>query len=276
MSEVSCESPTVPAIAVSCFEPESETSARALASRLNLPWLGAVDARHHDQHPLLLGFVQGRLSVVPTGKGAPGPVFADFVEGALAYRRLHGGGRGQPVAKAVGLKPGIVPQVLDATAGLGRDAFVLAALGCEVTMLERSPVIAALLEDALMRAAADPEVAPITARMRLIQADARQWLAQGSEPLADVVYLDPMFPHREKSSLVKKEMRLFRDLVGEDLDSSELLTLALARARYRVVVKRPRLAPHLDDRAPSLSHEGKSGRFDIYTLKSMELLKSSS
>src|SRR5690606_23122611 len=113
--------------------------------------------------------------------GAPGPVFADFVEGALAYRRLHGGGRGQPVARAVGLKPGIYPKVLDATAGLGRDAFVLAALGCEVVMLERSPIIAALLDDALARAALESEVAPIVARMTLIQADARQWLAQGSD-----------------------------------------------------------------------------------------------
>lgn len=275
MPDVSTESQTAPAIAVFCPEPESESSARALASRLNLPWLGVVNPRHHTQYPLLLGVVQGRLSVVPTGKGAPGPVFADFVEGALAYRRLHGGGRGQPVARAVGLKPGIYPKVLDATAGLGRDAFVLAALGCEVVMLERSPIIAALLDDALARAALESEVAPIVARMTLIQADARQWLAQGLEPVADVIYLDPMFPHRDKSSLVKKEMRLFRELVGEDQDSSELLEMALQRARYRVVVKRPRLAPHLDSRTPTLVHEGKSGRFDIYTLKSLELLKGS-
>src|SRR5690606_40499174 len=131
------------------------------------------------QHPLLLGMVQGRRSVGPTGKGAPGPEFADFEEGALAYRRLHGGGRGQPVARAVGLKPGIYPKVLDATAGLGRDAFVLAALGCEVVMLERSPIIAALLEDALRRAMLEPGVAPVASRMQLIPAEARQWLAPG-------------------------------------------------------------------------------------------------
>ncbi len=263
-------------LVVACEHASGVDSARSLAERLGLPFVGVANPRFHQDHPLLLSDQDGRLALIPTGKGAPGAVYADFVEGALAHRRLYGGGRGQPVAKAVGLKPGINPRVLDATAGLGRDAFVLASLGCSVTLLERSPIIAALLADALARAGADPEVAPIAGRMQLIQADAIGWLSSQTEPVADVVFLDPMFPHREKSSLVKKEMQVFQSLLGQDLDADQLLDLALERARYRVVVKRPRLAPFLAQRQPTLSQEGKSGRFDIYALRSLDDLKSTS
>lgn len=263
-------------LAVACFDDRQDPdSARSLAERLGLSFIGRVSPQGSELPPLLLGYLDNRLSLVPTGKGAPGPVQADFVAGAMAHRRLHGGGAGQPVARAVGLRPGIRPQVLDATAGLGRDAFVLASLGCQVTLLERSPIIHALLDDALARAALDPEVAPIAARMKLLRADARTWLEQAGEGVADVVYLDPMFPHRDKSSLVKKEMRVFRALVGDDEDAGALLAKALRCARYRVVVKRPRLAPDLDGQAPSHRLEGKSGRFDIYTLRSMDALKAS-
>ena len=94
----------------------------------------------------------------------------DFVEGAVAHRRKFGGGRGQSIAKAVGLKSGAMPTVVDATAGLGRDAFVLASLGCKVTLIERSPVVAALLQDGLARAAQDPEIGPwVSERMHLLQ-----------------------------------------------------------------------------------------------------------
>src|SRR5690606_13621745 len=117
---------------------------------------------------------------------------------------------GQVIAKAVGIQPGIRPSVLDATAGLGRDAFVLASLGCEMILIERQPIIAALLEDGLARGMADADVRQVVQRMALRQGNAielmRQW--QGEAP--QVAYLDPMFPHREKSALVKKEMRLFR------------------------------------------------------------------
>lgn len=85
-----------------------------------------------------------------------------------------------------------------------------------------------------------------------------------------VVYLDPMFPHNDKSALVKKEMRAFRPVVGDDLDADQLLDAALAIAENRVVVKRPRKAPFLADRKPSLQFQGKSSRYDIYPLKKLE------
>ncbi|MBE0510692.1 MAG: class I SAM-dependent methyltransferase [Gammaproteobacteria bacterium] len=215
---------------------------------------------------LQLQLTPERLQLVQTGKGAPGPVYVDFVEGALAHRRRFGGGRGQTIARAVGLKGGANPRVLDATGGLGRDAFVLASLGCTVTLLERSAVVAALLEDGLARAQQDPEIGPwIGQRMHLIHADALAWMAALTEPdFPEVVYLDPMFPHRGKSALVKKEMRLFQQLVGADADADSLLAAARRIALKRVVVKRPDYAPPLANCPPSMSIEGKKHRYDVY------------
>ncbi len=194
------------------------------------------------------------------------PITVDFVGGKAGHRRKFGGGKGQDIAKAVGLNKGVKPSVLDATGGLGRDAFVLASLGCKVTMIERSSVVAALLEDGLRRALADADVSPIAERMSLLKGNAID-LMISTDNKYDVVYLDPMFPHREKSALVKKEMRLFQDLLGDDPDADQLLIPALDIARYRVVVKRPKLAPDLNGQEPTYRLEGKSCRYDIYALK---------
>lgn len=255
--------------------PQQLALASTLAEQLQLPLLEAgLDPRKLEAGMVLLCVADAGLSLCESGRQAPGPVLVDFTGGAVAHRRQFGGGSGQQIAKAVGIKPGIRPRVADLTAGLGRDAFVLASLGCELQLLERSPLVALLLQDGLARAAQDPDVGPIVARMQLQSGDAMSWL-QAQQGLAEalrpeVIYLDPMFPHSKKSAEVKKEMRLFRDLVGADLDADQLLPLALDVATARVVVKRPRKAPYLADRTPSLSLEGKSGRFDIYPLKALQ------
>ncbi|MBS7663492.1 class I SAM-dependent methyltransferase [Pseudomonas lalucatii] len=238
-----------------------DEAAAAWAARLGLPLAGEAE------FALQLG--EAGLQLVELGPQAPGPVRVDFVEGAQAHRRQFGGGSGQMIAKAVGMQPGVRPRVLDATAGLGRDAFVLASLGCAVTLIERQPLIAALLEDGLARAAADAEVAPIVARMRLLAGNAIELLAAWPEEPPQVIYLDPMFPHRDKSALVKKEMRLFRPFVGDDLDAPALLAAALELASHRVVVKRPRKAPAVAGAKPGYVLEGKSSRYDIYPKKSL-------
>lgn len=233
-------------------------------------WAERLDLQLESEAEFALQLGEEGLQLAELGPQAPGPVRVDFVEGAVAHRRLYGGGSGQMIAKAVGVQPGVRPSVLDATAGLGRDAFVLASLGCAVTMSERQPIIAALLEDGLARAAQDAEVAPIAAQMRLLQGNAIELMGnwQGEPP--QVIYLDPMFPHRDKSALVKKEMRLFRPLVGDDLDAPALLEAALALATHRVVVKRPRKAPIIEGAKPSYALEGKSSRYDIYPKKALK------
>ncbi len=232
-----------------------------LAQRLKLPFWNGEDAG------LLLRLRDDRLELKQLGVDAPGPVFVDFLEGAMGHRRRFWGGRGQLVAKAVGIKKDKIPSIVDATAGLGRDSFILAMLGCQVRMIERSPVVAALLADGMQRALLDEEVVDVMQRMSLQTGDARQCLLQlTEEQRPDVVYVDPMHPERTKAAAVKKEMRLFRDLVGIDADDSELLQAALKVAKKRVVVKRPRKAVAIDGPEPSLVYEGKSTRFDVYLI----------
>lgn len=252
-----------PLLRVEALESSLEPQAQALAEALGAP-LQADDAE------FALQLTPAGLQVQMLGPQAPGPLRVDFLEGGAAHRRQFGGGSGQMIAKAVGIQPGVRPRVLDATAGLGRDAFVLACLGCELELVERQPLIATLLADGLERARVDAEVGPIVARMRLQQGNAielmRQW--QGEPP--QVIYLDPMFPHRDKSALVKKEMRLFRPFVGDDPDAAQLLEAALALATHRVVVKRPRKAPPIEGSRPGYSLEGKSSRYDIYPKKKLQ------
>ncbi|MEI6896305.1 MAG: class I SAM-dependent methyltransferase [Psychromonas sp.] len=196
-----------------------------------------------------------------------GMVFVDFIAGATAHRRKFGGGKNQAIAKAVGLKAGVKIDVIDATAGLGRDAFVLASLGCHVTLVERSPVAAALLDDGLQRAYLNFEIGEwMQQRMQLQFGSSVEYLNNNQ---TDVVYLDPMFPHKKKSALVKKEMRVFQGVVGADLDADNLLDAALQSARYRVVVKRPDYAPFLADKKPTMSIKTKKNRFDVYVKQAM-------
>ena len=249
-------------ITLQALEPVYQPALAVWAERLGLQEQADAD------FALQLG-AEG-LQFVELGPQAPGAVRVDFVEGAVAHRRLFGGGTGQMIAKAVGVQPGVRPQVLDATAGLGRDAFVLASLGCSMTLIERQPLIAALLEDGLARARQSAEVAPIAAQMRLLQGNAIELLSAWTDEAPQVIYLDPMFPHRDKSALVKKEMRLFRPLVGDDLDAPALLAAALALASHRVVVKRPRKAPCIEGAKPSYVLEGKSSRYDIYAKKALK------
>ncbi|KML71566.1 16S rRNA (guanine(1516)-N(2))-methyltransferase RsmJ [Pectobacterium peruviense] len=193
-----------------------------------------------------------------------GAIFVDFVAGPMAHRRRFGGGRGEAVAKAVGIKKGYLPDVVDATAGLGRDAFVLAALGCHVRMVERNPVVAALLDDGLQRGYQDAEIGLwLRERLTLLHASSMMALRDIAPP-PDVVYLDPMFPHKQKSALVKKEMRVFQSLVGADDDADALLEPARALAKKRVVVKRPDYAPPLAGVPAQSMLETKSHRFDFY------------
>lgn len=193
-----------------------------------------------------------------------GGIFVDFVSGAMAHRRKFGGGRGEAVAKAVGIKSGYLPDVVDATAGLGRDAFVLAALGCRVRMLERHPVVAALLDDGLRRGYQDAEIGGwLRDRLTLLHAVSQQALSDIT-PAPDVVYLDPMYPHRQKSAMVKKEMRVFQSLVGADDDADALLEPARRLAKKRIVVKRPDYAPPLAGVVTQDAVVTKSHRFDIY------------
>ncbi|MEC8278954.1 MAG: class I SAM-dependent methyltransferase [Verrucomicrobiota bacterium] len=195
---------------------------------------------------------------------------ADFYSPSVNYRRQKGGGKGQMIARAIGLNSLTAPYVLDATAGLGGDAFVLASLGCPVTMVERVPEVHALLDDGLRVAGAwgsakDQTLIAILKRMTLVESDAAKYmqtLEDTKKP--EVVYLDPMFPLRAKSAQVKKEMHVLQQLIGKDVDADLLLQTAQECAQKRVVVKRPRIAPFLAGLEPNYTLEGRSNRYDVY------------
>ena len=253
---------------------------QTLAIKLSLP-LCSMDGEHSlktcEIYDYILRYETSQndntpyLTLSSTSGKLGGAVTIDFAGGKSEHRRRFGGGRGQPLAKAIGLKGGLNPTVIDATAGLGRDAFVIANLGAQVMLIERSPILAALLEDGLGRASHDPELKTIvTDRMDLVETNAIEWLTNlPTEQYPDVIYMDPMYPHRNKSALVKKEMRVLRELVGDDEDASQLLHVALNCAKRRVTVKRPRTAPILsgsvlNNRKPNSAVESKNTRYDIY------------
>jgi len=187
----------------------------------------------------------------------------DFAGGAVGYRFRRGGGRAHPLVKAAGFRKDRIPTVVDATAGLGRDAFLLASVGAKVVLLERSREVHALLKDALARAsAASPDLADVIARMTLIHGDARDHLP-ALRP--EVVIVDPMHPPRQNSALVKQEMRLLSGIVGPDEDAHELMQVALASARERVVLKWPlRAQPLLESPKPSHQFSGKTVRYEVF------------
>ncbi|MDO6840748.1 class I SAM-dependent methyltransferase [Paraglaciecola chathamensis] len=239
------------------------------AKRNAMHW--QLDFDENATQGLVLMQSEAHLALKQLDEPKVGEVLVDFASDALTFRRLHGGGKKEAVAKAVGLKGQTDWRVLDATAGLGRDAFVLASLGCNIDMIERSPVVAALLADGLERAQHSPELSAwLPQRMRLHHGIAVElmanWCTVTQNVTPDVVYLDPMFPHRKKSAAVKKEMRLFQQLLGPDEDADALLAPAIALAKKRVVVKRPAGAPFLAQQKPHIEMQGKANRFDVYLI----------
>lgn len=198
------------------------------------------------------------LQLRASAAGLGRPLRIDF-DTPRVRRRIQEGRR-QPLARAVGLGRAPGCDILDLTGGLGADAYVLAALGCQVLLLERSGPVWALLVDGLARSR-DRETA---ARIRVEHADAIQWLTRmASGPITRVSYLDPMYPEARRS-LPRREMRYLRAVVGEDSDSDALLAAALKQTARRVVLKRPRQAPVSAIEHPSFSVPGSSTRFDVY------------
>lgn len=194
------------------------------------------------------------------------PLYVDFLSGAPYYRFINNRTIRQPLAKAAGIKQGYRPTVLDATAGFGEDSFVLAALGCTVTMLERSPLIWVMLDNGISRSRSHPEIGRMfQQRVKLLRTDALPFMSENPQTF-DTIFLDPMYPHTSKSSLNKQKMRVLRLLVGDDSDSDRLLHAALSCAAKRVVVKRPARAEILAGLAPSFSITTKSSRYDIYLI----------
>ncbi len=257
-----------PRIAVECATLDEHLRQRAaeLASELALPFLrdGDTDTSPYE---FLLCVGEKGIELRDSAAGGERPLRVNFVTGSTAFRKRSANQRRQLIARAIGLQKGTCT-LFDATAGLGRDAFLFACLGCTVTAVERSPILWALLRDGLARAA-ESNVSGLRAivdRISLFQGDSRDSLHDlPSEGRPDVVYIDPMYPSSlsKKSALAKKEMRVCRRLVGDDDDATALLAVAREFANRRVVVKRHRHAAPLAPGA-SVTYKGSIVRYDAY------------
>ena len=231
--------------------------ALGLAQALNIPLVAAPPAEG-----LLLSLTPEHLELRKLGDPAlPGALWVDFNRPAARRRLLHPGE--ELLTQAAKVRNAAQPLLIDAAAGLGRDGFLLAANGFRVLMVGCNPVVAALLEDGLQRAARIVELADIAARIRLTTANALDCLpALAEQP--DVIYLDPMFPERSKTAKVKQDLQLLQLLDQKSEPPEQLLLAALAVQAKKVVVKRPLKGPSLGERAPSYSLRGKAVRFDVY------------
>ena len=187
----------------------------------------------------------------------------NFESDALDYRVRYGGGRNEALARAAGFTKGRTPQVVDSTAGLGKDSFLLASLGAEVTLIERSLEMYKILSKGIKRAASNGgKTGDTVGRMKVIFGDSKSLLPQ-LEP--EVVIVDPMHPTRHNSALSKLQIRHLRSIVGSDNDAPELMRIALSVARKRVVLKWPlRAQPPTGLPPPSHQIRGKTTRYDIF------------
>jgi 16S rRNA (guanine1516-N2)-methyltransferase len=231
----------------------AQETAAALAERLRVPLARGEPPRDG----LLLVQTTRRLELREPGVAAPGPVAVEFKPGrgsSLLRRATLAGKTFAGKTQAV--------TIVDATAGLGQDAFALAEAGSPVVLVERSPLMGALLADGLARALANPACRKAAERMILHVADAFELLPRLAP--VDVVYLDPMYPRSGREGGKSKEMRMLRELLGADEDAARLLPEARSAVLRRVVVKRPLRAPPLAGERPSGSLRGTTVRYDLY------------
>jgi 16S rRNA (guanine1516-N2)-methyltransferase len=247
----------IPKIVIISQTPEKNAEAEQLAQQLQLTYIEKADASHYPW-----ALIQQPDRVALRFPGARQPFSVDFLQGTYARRLLRVTTR-EPLARAFdlkdALKQGRRPKIIDGTAGWGSDAMLLAKLGAEVVAIERSPIVACLLQDGVQRAQQSGSLGKLD--IQVLNHDSCNYL-QSLDDSSALIYLDPMFPKSPNSALVKKPLQLLQMLLGEPQDENQLVTIALTKAT-RVVVKRPSWAEPLI-RTPNFSIPAGVVRFDVY------------
>lgn len=221
-----------------------------------------------DEAQYYLSYQNNALTLCINIEGKLLALSHDYSTGKSNHRRLYGGGKNQPLAKACGLNKHPDWKIFDSTAGLGRDAFVLASLGAEITLCEQDAILYGLLADVIQRGLSDKGTRDVVKNMSCLHNNAISYLGQINNETnnlyPDVIYLDPMYPERKKSAKIKKEMQILQQLVGHSGNEEELFDVALKTAKHRVVVKRPKSAKPLNNKPASYTVCSVNTRYDIY------------
>lgn len=235
-------------------DPKYEEKARALSEKLGVPITGESPGKTDER--LILLYAEDGLSLCRGNMEVRGDLTKMIPR--IKERSL----RGELLVRAAGRRDADgSPTAIDATAGLGEDSLLLASAGFSVTLCERDPVIATLLCDSIERALSVPELADAASRMTAIECDSIGYMRGLSAP-PDVIFLDPMFPEKEKSGLTKKKLQLLQRLEAPCSDEEELLSAAIGASPRRIVIKRPLKGPFLAGRKPTYSIFGKVIRYD--------------
>lgn len=259
---------TPPSLIVTVSDNQYLPLAQQLAGNIGLPLVPATANSGQDHWQLQVNANHVRI-VRPDGLA----MTVDFINSKAQRRSNEHNILQQPLAKALGIKTfqkrhEHAPTVIDGTAGLGQDAWLIARLGCNVTLVEQSTILSSMLEFAVQKALAHDEYQSTAQLLSVKHANTAEYLATRTNPTADIVFLDPMYPARRKQALVKKEMQMLHELIGPDDNNEQLLNSALSHARFRVVVKRPKSAEPLigSDAWPGqlTSVSSPNTRFDVY------------
>lgn len=245
------------ALVVFAIDDEYREEAKQLATHLKVEFI-----ERYDEEYMGLALILGSEGLFLAGGGQR--MQGDFTK-MLKRLKLHNL-NGEMLVKAAKLKGKEgTPLAIDATAGMGEDSLLLAAAGFEVILFEKNPVIAALLKDTLSRAAQMEELSEIVSRMKCIEADSIIEMRK-LDRKPDVILLDPMFPSRQKSGLIKKKFQLLQQLEQPAMDGEEMLSSAMDAKPHKIVIKRPQKGPFLADKKPDYSLSGKAIRYDCIIL----------
>ncbi|MBO7357798.1 MAG: class I SAM-dependent methyltransferase [Lachnospiraceae bacterium] len=240
------------------YDDNLKSRAEKLAESLDLPLIAS-----HPTEKESFKICFGDSMVYLQGDGMD--LIPDFMD--LKERVKPGRLNTEVLVKACRVKCENQITVFDATAGLGEDSFILAAAGFNVILYEKDPVIYELLLNAWERGRENPEIGAILSRMHIYSGDSTVYLKSlNNKP--QVVLLDPMFPERKKSGLIKKKFQLLQKLESPCDNEDSLMEAALIGAGKRIVIKRPVKGPNLAGRKPDFSYPGKAVRYDCILINS--------
>ena len=154
--------------------------------------------------------------------------------------------------------------IIDATAGLGTDSFLLASAypDAKLDLIEENPLIHKLLQSGINNLSNN-----LSNNLKLHNKNSDDIIPK-LEP-ADVIYLDPMFADNSFKGQVKKPMQWLHEICPPPSDENlnKLCSIALKYAKKRVIIKRAKNAPviKIDNKIdPNHQIVGKSVRYDVY------------